>query len=306
MSPTNRRSGRPYLPPSRTEDTRSALRSRRRKIRSDAIEPITLHANHHKPATVGVVYLSFGQEYKALTILSLSFLRRFGYAGPVRVVTDSCNWNVGHLDCELMLVPFRGMGFATRYYKTQIHQYAFDTTLYLDADTLPIASIRPIWHELRSAKVCLPLDFHNDFQGSLSHVVQGCQSDPREYRYMAKQRLLQHVFYNSDVILFRRSSACDRLFETWHEEWNRFGLRDQLALVRAVARTKSNVHILPPRWNGRLRSFGSIQKALEFGMRILHLRPGIDVCAESGSEMLLKSALAGRFNRMPRILSATR
>lgn len=247
---------------------------------------------------VGVVYLSFGEEYKALTTLSVSFLRGFGYAGPIRIVTDSKDWTVDQFDCDLALVPSRGLGFATRYYKTQINQYAFDTTLFLDADTLPIASIRPIWHELRFAEICLPLDFHTDSQGSLSYVVVGCESNPREYSHMAKLGLLEHEFYNSNVILFRRSRATDRIFTRWHEEWKRFALRDQLALVRAVARSKANVHILPSRWNGRLTSFGSIRKAIDIGVRLVHLRPGISSGPTSSSEIFLKHALRDGYERV--------
>jgi hypothetical protein len=230
--------------------------------------------------------MSFGEEYNAFTTLSISFLRKVGYSGPIRIVSDSNDWKIDHLDCELLQVPFRGLGFATRYYKTQVNKFGFDTTLFLDADTLPIASIQPIWHELRFADVCMPLDFHRDFQGTLTDVVEGCQSDPREYKLMTSLGLIQRPFYNSDVMLFRRSAATDRLFEAWHEEWNRFRRRDQLALVRAIDRTKSNVHILAPRWNDRVRSLASINRALNSGVRILHLRPGVNVTAKNSSGLL--------------------
>jgi len=62
-------------------------------------------------------------------------------------------------------------------------------------------------------------------------------------------------------MLFRRTLATDKLFEAWHQEWSRFGQQDQLALVRAIARTKLSVQHLTRRWNGWQTWFESISQA---------------------------------------------
>jgi hypothetical protein len=221
-------------------------------------------------ASLGVIYLGFGEKYKQLAEISISFLRASGYSGPVRVVTGSNNWKLDHLDCEIIKVPFRGLGFATRYYKTQINQYGFDTTLFLDADTLPVANIRPIWRELRFADICLSRDLHSQVRDLIElHYWDRKRCWP-EYYYMGDMGLMQHRLYSSGVMLFRRSIAIDKLFEAWHEEWNRFRQEDQLALVRAIARTKPPVHHLTRRWNGWQTWFESISQAQNSGVRILH------------------------------------
>ena len=219
---------------------------------------------------VGVVYLSFGEDYKALTTLSVGFLRRFGYTGPVRILTDSHHWRVDNLDCEIVNVPSPETDFGTRYYKTQINQLSFANTLLLDADTLPIAPICHIWHDLRFAHICLSLDLHPN----VLHLIEKSNKDRErrlpEYRYMSDSGMVKNNLYNCGVMLFRRSSVTDRLFEAWHQEWNRFGNEDQLAMVRAIARTRSKVHTLAPCWNALPNRFRSIGEARTAGVKILH------------------------------------
>jgi hypothetical protein len=190
--------------------------------------------------------------------------------GPIRIVTSSNAWNLDHLGCEIVRVPSRGRGFATRYYKTQINQYAFDTTLFLDADTLPIASIRPIWRELRFGKFCLCLDIHRQVRDLVKmHLFDRERCRP-EYFQMEELGLMRRPLYSSGVMLFQRTVAADRLFEAWHEEWTHFRQEDQLALVRAIARTGITVHLLTGRWNGWQNRFDSMSQAQESGVRILH------------------------------------
>lgn len=226
--------------------------------------------SYHRQPTLGVLYVCFGETYKKMAKLSVSLLRQFGYAGPVRIVTDSAGWINDSLQCELIKVPFRGLGFATRYYKTQLHHYAFDVTLFLDADTVPVAPVDPIWRELRFAEVCMPRDIHP----YVHHLILKHFDDRRrchpEYAYMKKRKLLGNPLYNSGVMLFRRSQSTDKLFRQWHQEWNRFQQEDQLALARALARTQFEVHMLAPRWSGRMRGFSTMAEAQNAGFRILH------------------------------------
>lgn len=225
---------------------------------------------YYRQPTHGVLYVCFGETYKRMATLSVSLLRRFGYAGPVRIVTDSSGWIDDRLQCELIEVPLRGLGFATRYYKTQIHHYAFDVTLFLDADTVPIAPVAPIWRESRFAEVCVPLDVHPYVHHLiLTHFDDRARCLP-EYAHMKKRKLLDHPLYSSGLMLFRRSRSTDRLFQRWHQEWMRFRQEDQLALVRATAGANFEVHTLAPRWNGRVHWFNTMTQAQNAGFRVLH------------------------------------
>jgi hypothetical protein len=233
----------------------------------------TISSRDRAQPSLGVVYLCFGEVYLQLTALSISQLRRCGYAGPIRILTNARSFDFRDRSCEVLRVPSVGTGFATRHYKTQINKFAFDTTLLLDADAIPIAAIGHIWRELRFADVCMSLDLHPDIRDLVMKSEKGRERRIPEYSYMNELGLMEHPFYSSGVMLFRRNAATDELFELWHEEWNRFQDEDQLALVRALARTNCRVHTLAPRWNARLSRFGSVEDAQLSGVRILHLRP---------------------------------
>jgi len=258
------------MTPGQGRQSGHSLRADGKRARSSRSQTSRHQQATQAPANLGVVYLCIGQKYQRLAEMSISFLRAFGYSGPVRVLTAGKNWKLGHLDCEIIKVPFRGLGFATRYYKTRINQYGFETTLFLDADTLPVANVRPIWHELRFADICLSRDLHPQVRDLIKRHYSDRKRCRPEYYYMGDLGLMQHRLYSSGVMLFRRSLATDRLFEAWHEEWNRFRHEDQLALVRAIARTKPPVHDLTRRWNGWQTWFESISQAQNSGVRILH------------------------------------
>lgn len=227
-------------------------------------------SRYDHPPGLGILYMSFGAVYKDMARLSIRLLRRFGYSGPIRILSDCQGWMPEDLDCELLSVPNPGLGFATRHYKTQINKYAFDITLFLDADTLPIAPIRTIWRELRLADICMPVDWLPTVQSLVNAHFEDCKRDRLEYSYMSSLGLMEHPFYNSGVMLFKQSTSTDRLFEAWYDEWRCFCNRDQLPLVRAIARTKSVVHTLAPRWNAKLGLFRSVHEARNLGVRILH------------------------------------
>jgi hypothetical protein len=227
-----------------------------------------------RAAGTGVVYVSFGELYRDLTILSVSSLRRFGYRGPVRILSDDGNWDIDHLDCEVLEVPSAGGGFGSRFYKTLVNEYGFDTTLFLDADTLIVAPIGHIWHELRFAEICLSMDFHPNVRDLMVKSTKGRDRRQPEYEHMRRWRLIDHPFHSSGVMVYHRSAAVDELFQAWHEEWEIFQEEDQLALVRAMSRTDCFVHTLANRWNARLHWYGSVDQAQLYGVRILHLRPG--------------------------------
>jgi len=248
----------------------------------------------------GIVYICFGTVHQQLAIRSILHLRNVGYIGPVRVLTNIPNWDEETLRCEIVLVEDKGEGFGTRYYKTRINAYGYETTLFLDADTLPISSLNKLWSELRFSDICMAMDRHPNVGDLIAKSAtsgaawKGWGEHPYspqqrllEYDYMKGLGLMQSPFHNSGVLLFRRSAATDKLFELWSEEWERFRDADQLALVRALARANLRVHTLSPVWNARLSQYGTLENALLSGVHILHLRPGNDIPETEVMKLLL-------------------
>jgi hypothetical protein len=252
-----------------------AIRSRKRSRRANAV-PLKKEMRMSKgsPASAGVVYIAFGAAYRDLTVLSVLWLRRFGYLGPIRILSGDEYWPTEVLDCEIIRVPNRGEGFATRYYKTRINTFGYPTTLFLDADALPVSSIGKIWDQLASADICMSTDYYPTVQELIKNGRKERERRALEYRFMSEANLMGHPFFSSGVILFRRSTSTDQLFAIWHEEWSRFQHEDQLALVRAIARTGVMIKTLAPCWNARLKAGATIESAQSRGTRIVHLRSG--------------------------------
>lgn len=222
------------------------------------------------PGTSGVLYLAIGDDARNLTTLSISFLRRSGYRGPVRVVTDSEQWACEEPGVERVTVPAIQDKWGSRQYKTQLNRFGFPVTLYLDADTLPIAPLDSVWDELRHANICLATDLESKVGSFVDASWEKANVRRNELAYMNTLSLRDFPYFNSGVILWRRCSAVNRLFERWHEEWMRFRNLDQMALVRAFALTGTRVHTLSPVWNCPAGRFPSIESAQRAGTRILH------------------------------------
>jgi glycosyltransferase involved in cell wall biosynthesis len=223
--------------------------------------------------TQGVLYLSIGEDFAPLTRQSIAHLRRTGYTGPVRVVTDADAWASDpnlDLDVEIVQVPSVTGPWGSRHYKTQLDQFAFDTTLYLDSDTLPIAPIDAIWDALRWGDICLAHDLESDVGSFLAASWEKTNVTRAELEYVNRLDLHRQSYFNSGVMLWRRSAVVNRLFAVWHEEWQRFRSLDQMALVRAIAVVQPVAHTLSPAWNCPAKRFHSVASAQAAGIRILH------------------------------------
>ena len=263
-------SDRPTHEQARSQLTRRAvglgwhpLRSRR----ESAYRPRT-HGTNGAPSR-GVLYLALGSGCRHLTIASVSALRRYGYRGPVRVVTDDPSWVPPALDCDVVVVPDVGDGFSTRHYKTQLLDFAYDMTLYLDADAIPIADIDEVWSCLDDSDIAMAADPRQTVGALIARDGYMAEWRP-EFSLMIRLGLTSRPYFNTGVMAFRLSSATAAIFSAWHEEWLRFGRRDQLALVRAVALTDTTVRTLPAAWNRPAGAFASIRAARDAGVKVLH------------------------------------
>ncbi len=219
----------------------------------------------------GVLYLAMGDDYRQLALASIASLRRYGYDGPVRVVTDQSGWLPPELRCELV-VPGPD-GLAARHYKTQLVSFAYDLTLFLDADAIPLDDIGGIWGLLADADIAMSADAHRSVADAITmNRRRDWWKDEwgDEYQLMMRLGLASRPYFNSGLILFRPTAATARLFRAWHEEWQRYGKKDQMALVRAVAMTAAKVRPLPVAWNCEARHFASIRDAQNAGVKVLH------------------------------------
>ncbi|NDD52966.1 hypothetical protein EBZ39_03660 [bacterium] len=134
----------------------------------------------------------------------------------------------------------------------------FDTTLYLDADTVVMG------------------DLSYGFESAERHGLSCCICEcPHAKRY---KQMPATVEYNTGVMFWKKSKQTTELFEHWQRsceldssiEWfdpdgthRRMETNDQGPFSRAVYETGFNPHVLPINWNFRHRWhkswFGSIK-----------------------------------------------
>jgi hypothetical protein len=67
---------------------------------------------------------------------------------------------------------------------------------------------------------------------------------------LGSQELLQ---YNGGMMAYRRNSNTMRFFQKWQVEWNRYGKRDQGALLRALYDQPLKLFVLMNQFNASTR-----------------------------------------------------
>lgn len=163
-----------------------------------------------------------------------------GHDGQIAVLTDlgeaafPCG-NEARLDILPVQTPIEGP-YSSRFVKTSLNVLTpFDDTLFVDADVVAMAGVAELWPRLDEASIWMAKDPHSDFPPGIT---------PTRPRWVP--------YYNSGVILWRKSELADKLFSAWHLEWMA-GDRtsDQKRLVEAMTLTAIIPTELPQEFNSR-------------------------------------------------------
>jgi hypothetical protein len=112
----------------------------------------------------------------------------------------------------------------------------------LDADILPLQPLTQIWQYLEQGDWAMVLDRQPTIAGC-NHISQ----TERDYTMSLYPGTTPH--FNSGVMLWRKGANTQRLFKAWKREWLQFQQQDQLALVRAIQTTESEIVRLPQFYN---------------------------------------------------------
>ena len=192
----------------------------------------------------GVLYVAYGEAARAQALRSITSLRRFAPGLPVAVVSDT---PLG--DTEHIYHPEADRGARTQ--KTQMYRLSpFEQTLFLDADTELVGSPEPGFRLLEFVDLVLAQDVTRNFaDNKWPHLNQ------EEVAYT--EQVLgtrHHMYFNSGVIFFRRNERVAAMMDAWHEEWKRFGMHDQMALLRAIHRCPVTIAPMRAPWNTHIRS----------------------------------------------------
>lgn len=201
----------------------------------------------------GIIYLAVGKpEYLTYTENSIRSLRKVGYKGAVKVIHDNdaiIKYDIMK-DCILQKV-MSGPGVASRQIKTQMNIYSpFQKTLYVDADTIFLKNPEPVWDEFRKEDIYMAVDICptvRDIPKMLDKYKNELFRKENAYTYSVCVK--EQQYFNAGVALWRKSAAVDLLFRVWNEEWKRYKNVDQMALARAVTRSKVKIGPLDKKYN---------------------------------------------------------
>lgn len=213
----------------------------------------------NKSGSEGVVYLCTG-SYSDMLTNSINSLIGKNPQLPFHVLSD-----------RPLSVDFTWIasltGKASRQIKTNLHKYSpFDITLFCDSDT--VFGEKVDLDELLEGSD-LAMAFDADPQvGRGARVFLKYQDFTSEAEVEETLSLCgeDYPFYNSGVMIWRKSEKTREFFERWHMEWLKYRRADQLALARALCVSDVNVKTLPQKYN-----FPVMSDKLQRNKAIYHL-----------------------------------
>jgi len=177
-------------------------------------------------------------------------LRRY-WQGPITLITNLAHPRLPQiadalcLDVQSVSLPDEGR-FQSRILKTNLSEYSpYEHSVFLDSDTI----LRGPIESLLQYDLAMALDLRPTIQTSIDFLreSEGVNSAEAEETLHLCGGDAPH--FNSGVIAWRKSTATDRFFAAWRNQWERYKQRDQAALARALAQTATPIETLPSRFN---------------------------------------------------------
>lgn len=201
--------------------------------------------------TQGVVYcVTNAQNYLEAALISALALRHLEPKLPITIISNHPFLKDLSLSRHHVSVKFLDASevldtsiFVSRYLKTCLGRWSpYSETLFLDADILPRQPIGQLWHYLEQADFAMAAD-RLPTVAMCDHIAQA------EKTYTLQRVPADSTQFNSGVMLWRKNTVTQQLFDQWQQEWQIFQKQDQLALVRAIHETGISIAKLPRTYN---------------------------------------------------------
>jgi len=193
----------------------------------------------------GIWYVAYGDEARECAVRAIHSAKKYMSTTPICLVSDA-PLNEG----EDVFIQHSDDDIGARSIKTQIYDLSpptWEYVLYLDADTEIIADISFLFQLLEDGwelAFCL-----NPAKYVLAREMERTNNKAECRETFALMGGNEHIQLNGGVFAFRRTKQIARMMRHWHEEWNRFGGRDQAALDRALWRHPVRLYTLGNEWN---------------------------------------------------------
>jgi hypothetical protein len=199
----------------------------------------------------GVVYgVTHSNVYLEAALMSAIALRSLNPHLPITLISNQPLLEQLPLDRHNITARWLGPQefgeddvFGSRLLKTRLVSLSpYQETLFLDADILPLRSVLPLWDYLAEADFAMACD-------RLPTVALCDHVAAPEKTYTLQQVSGMTPQFNSGVMIWRRNASVEALFAAWEQQWKLFQKQDQLALVRAIHQTQTQVRVLPKTYN---------------------------------------------------------
>lgn len=228
-----------YTPANWVRDTLDGLEA---VMRGDAAPVPTKEIDRHGQR--GVYYVAYGTPARECAEGAIKSFKEHLPGVPVALVSSE------PLGPEDIFIEYPDNDIGGRDAKTMIYELApreWQYILYLDADTEVVADISFLYQVLEDGwdmLICRnPAKYH-----TARMMVRPDNKDECEetFKKIGTDEVLQ---LNGGVFAFQRNERTRAFITAWHNEWKRYGKRDQGALLRALFDHPVKLYVLGNEWN---------------------------------------------------------
>ncbi len=192
----------------------------------------------------GLYLVAYGEPSRKCATLCINTWRRHMPDVPVALCSDK------PLGLEDLHIAQPEADVGARSQKTRVYDLApveWEYVLYLDADTELIAPVPFLFDALADGWELVICKNPGKFALSSNMIRPDNRAECEEtWRLWGSDQTIQ---LQGGVFGFRRCEATERFFHTWHREWDRYGKRDQAALLRAYWHEPPRTLLLGNQWN---------------------------------------------------------
>ena len=208
----------------------------------------------------GILYVAAGEEHIRAAMRSAHTANKYCPGLATHLFAD---WQNHNFQFDKNPAPFTSAGKIDSPHRRSKVDYLpgtpFDQTLYLDNDSALNADIRDIFRILER------------FDLALTHIQPRAGNErSASWRIDLPQAF---PYYNSGVILYRKTPAALQLLENWRDAYKEAGLkRDETTLRELLWLSDLRVAILPASYNARYSKYEYLFFKSKAGTKIYHLK----------------------------------
>jgi hypothetical protein len=206
----------------------------------------------------GVLYVAYGKQARRCAEAGMDSFKLHNPGIEVALVSTEPT------GVEDIFIHQPDSDIGARDQKTRIYDLApdhWEYILYLDADTEIVADISFLFDALTDGwdlVICKnPGKYHTARKMVRSDNKDECAVT---FEQIGTDEVMQ---LNGGVFSFQRNPRTQAFFSAWHREWEKWGKRDQAALLRALWQHPLRVYYLGNEWNTILRPDGGGRYMLE-------------------------------------------